>query len=366
MRTSILFVLSLAACGGGGSSAPSASASPSPSNDPTPASSATNPATGAVGSGGAPVPAGSHSAHKRCGWIGGDAPADGLASFQANPDYFDAIHPVWFDLNSDGSIKPTRYADYAGVAETARAHGVLLIPLVNGADSASYVGAAMASPDAHVAQLVQIAEKYDGLDLDYEHLWNVDDRPGYLALLGKAAAALHARGKLLTVAAPAQDRLSGAYDYVGMVHAGVDEIHLMGYDYHYLGGDHMGPLAPLGWLDSVGAYVAGLGVQSHVILAVANYAVGSGWYTPTAAEAMARCTGPVSDGTDHMLSCPYGHPNAGTAPHCDTAQGQVWFENTQSVSEKVDSAASHNLHGIGYWVVGKELPGFFDAVRARY
>src|SRR5581483_7414400 len=329
MRNSMLFIiLSLAGCGRGASSSPSTNASPS--TDSPPASSPGNSATGAVGSGGGTSTGtpGSHAAHKRCGWIGGDAPADGLASFQANPDYFDAIHPVWFDLNPDGSIKPNRYADDAGVTETAHAHGVLLIPLVNGADDAAYVRAAMASPAQHVAQLVQLADKYDGLDLDYEHLWDVNDRPGYLALLKAAADALHARGKILTVASPAQDRLSGAYDYVNMVAAGVDMIHLMGYDYHFLGGDHLGPLAPLGWIDSVGAYINGLGVQSHTMLAVANYAIGSGWYTPLAAEAIARCTGPVSDETDHMNSCPYGHPLAGTAPHCDTAQGPVWFENT--------------------------------------
>jgi spore germination protein YaaH len=364
MRTSILLVLSLAACGGGGSSAPSTSTSSS--NNSPPASSATNNATGAVGSGGAPVPAAPHSAHKRCGWIGGDAPTDGLATFQANPDYFDAIHPVWFDLQPDGSIVPNRYADDPNVIATARAHGVLLIPLINGADNVAYVRAAMASPGTNVGALAQLADKYDGLDLDYEHLWDVNDRPGYIALLQAAASMMHGRGKLLTVAAPAQDRLSGAYDYVAMIGAGVDEIHLMGYDYHFLGGDHLGPLAPLGWIDSVGAYIAGLGVQSKTILAVANYGLGSGWYTPTAAEALTRCTGPVSDETDHMLSCPYGHPNAGTAPHCDTSQGPIWFENTQSVTEKVDSAASHGLHGIGYWVVGKEPAGFFDAVRSKY
>jgi spore germination protein YaaH len=358
-----LVALALAACSGGGSSSPSATVPPS-SNPPVGSGGTTPPAS--------PPPSGSHAAHVRCGWIGGDTAVDGAASFAANPDYFDAIHPVWFDLQADGSLKPNKWADDGGVIATAHAHGVTLAPLVNGADDVNALRTVLSSPQSianHVQQLAALAAKYDGLDLDYEHLWNANDRPGYLAVLQQAATALHAAGKQLTVAAPAQDHAdpNNAYDFVAMVNAGVDEIHLMGYDYHFLGGDHLGPIAPLGWLDAVGQHMADLGVASHAILAVANYGLGSGWYSTSSADAQSRCLdGSFAADTDHMNVCSYGHPAAGRAPHCTTSQGDVWFEDVGSVTEKVASAASHQLHGIGYWTVGKELPGFFDAVRAKY
>src|SRR5207245_2162104 len=100
----------------------------------------------------------------------------------------------------------------------------------------------------------------------------------FVAMTTQLATALHAKGKQVSLAVSPQtaDNGGNAYDYVGLVKGGADVLHLMGYDYHSIDSDHSGPLAPLGWLDAVGARVQSLGIADHVIMGVANYGVGQG------------------------------------------------------------------------------------------
>ncbi|HZS38349.1 MAG TPA: glycosyl hydrolase family 18 protein [Polyangia bacterium] len=379
-------------CGGGGSPAPStgSAAEPSvPGDTPAPAggtpsngtpSSGTPagtpgggaPSGGTPQSGNAPAPSsGGVHAHRRCGWIGADTAAAGTAAFVANADYFDAVHPKWFTLNPDGTPRAIAFTDDATVTDTARTHHVLLIPLID-SDTPDYLRTILSSPQniqAHAQALAQLAAQhnYDGLELDYEHLWSAADRAPFLALVAAASAALHAEGKVLTLALPAMDHDDGnnAYDYTQLQNS-ADVMHLMAYDFHYLGGDHLGPLAPKGWVAAVVARVASLGQPGKFVLGVANDGIGNGWYGSTA-DVIARCqSGTYSTVTDHMQTCSYGPREAGVSPHCTTSQGDAWFEDASSVGEKVGLAKAQGFGGIGYWTLGGEPGGFFDAIKAAY
>lgn len=309
--------------------------------------------------------------HARCGWLGADTADEGVASFVANPDYFDAVHPKWFTLEPDGvTPRAIAFTDHPQVLEVARAHGVQIIPLID-ADSPSYVRTMFSSSaniDRHVQNLVDLVEShgYDGIELDYEKLWQASDRAGYTELVQKAGAALHARGKVLTVALPALDADDGqnAFDFAAINEA-VDVMHLMGYDYHYMGGGHIGPLAPRGWIADVVAYVSGIGDSSKYVLGVANYGIGNGWYGAIT-EAIAKCGGRYQTEDRHMAGCPLGKREAGRSPSCASDIGTLFFEDVGSIAEKAALAKEAGLGGVGYWTVGKEPNGFFDAIRAAY
>jgi spore germination protein YaaH len=51
-----------------------------------------------------------------------------------------------------------------------------------------------------------IQHGYDGIELDYEHLWSNRDRAPFTALVAAVGQALHAQNKVLTLAVPALDR----------------------------------------------------------------------------------------------------------------------------------------------------------------
>jgi chitinase len=327
--------------------------------------------TGGTTTTGGTTAAPAHSAHKRCAWIGADTFAAGKASFLANPDWFDAIHPVWFSLTADGTPKANQFVDDADLVAAAKAHGVKIIPLVNG-NSVDYMRLAMATPAsiaAHAQTLATLAAThgYDGLEMDYEHLWLPTDRAPYTALVAAVAAALHAEGKLLTLALPSLStvNLASGYDYAALQQS-ADVMHLMGYDFHYLGGDHLGPVAPAGWVSDVVSYVQSLGAPGKYSLGIANYGIGAGWYADAATAAASCLPGTFSETTTHMTICPLGHEDAGIAPHCTTAQGDVWFENAHSAAEKATMAKAGGLGGVAYYTLGDEPAGFFDALAASF
>jgi spore germination protein YaaH len=296
----------------------------------------------------------------------------GKASLDANADYFDAIHPFWWSLNADGTVSATSWTDDADVLATTKAHSIKLMPLVYGGDNVSAIRGVISSAATmatHVQTLAQLAtaHNYDGIEIDYEHLWDAGDRAGYTAFVTQLATALHAEGKELSLAVPAiaVDNGQNGYDYAALVTAGADVIHLMGYDFHGTTTDHLGPLAPVGWIDTVEARVQTLGVSSHFVLGIGNYGVSTGWYA-NSSDSIQLCGGTYSTTTDHMESCPYGIYTAGISPHCTTSKGDLWFEDANSAAEKAKTALNHGLRGISYYSLGGEPPGWIAGLSAVY
>ena len=202
------------------------------------------------------------------------------------------------------------------------------------------------------------------MELDYEHLWQASDRAPYVGAHQRRRLSLHAQGKLLTLALPAMDadHKDAAYDYA-QIQDSVDVMHLMVYDFHYIGGDHLGPLAPKGWINDVVTRVEGLGSRASTRIGVANYGIGNGWYT-SAKDAAARCTGGThAMTTDHMPTCPIGHQEAGCRRTARPRRATSGSRTSASMTEKAALAKAHGFGGVGYWTIGDEPDGFFDAMK---
>ena len=338
-----------------------------PTATPAPATPPTPPATTPT-----PTAAAAHGpgTHKRCGWIGGGETV-GEQSFVAHVAEFDAIHPKWWVLESDGvSVRKAGHWNEPSVIAAARANNVQIIPLIDQDMDPSRLRRMIHDPakrSAHVQVLVKLVmdNNYDGIDIDYEALWSIDDRAPFLAFMKELGAALHANGKELSMATPGlgSDLHDNAYAYEELV-ADVDSIHVMGYDFHNMS-SHLGPLAPLGWIDAVFARAQATGHPERFLLGLANYAIGSGYFTTTR-DALTQCRGAVATETDHMASCPFDHFAAGRAPHCDSGHGTLWFEDVASMIEKIRAAKAHGARGVTYWTVGDELDGFFAMTRSEF
>jgi Glycosyl hydrolases family 18 len=335
---------------------PSPSAEPSAPPSPTPAPM--------------PSPTPAQPTHTHCGWIGGGDTV-GEADFVANAAQFDTIHPKWWALADDGqSIRVAGHPDLATVVNAARANHVRLQPMVDG-EGGDLIRTMINDPArraAHAAALAKLAvdHGYDGLDLDYEHLNTIDDRAGFTAFVTQVAAAMHAAGKELSLAVPAiaVEHNNNGYSYETLAGI-VDTLHVMTYDFHYIVNSHLGPIAPLGWVDAVFARAQATGHPDKFMLGLANYAIGNGWWT-TARDALNRCGANLVPTTTHMLSCTFGNWDAGRSPHCTTSSGDVWFEDIGSMGEKIAAAKKHGARGVTYWTVGDELDGYFDLVRRNF
>jgi spore germination protein YaaH len=321
--------------------------------------------------------------HRFCGWAlaDGNGPANqssGYVSFYQHAAEMDAVHPDWWYVTS-----PTSFSTVYGVDDpqmlSLTTHGgqrTLIMPLVAAVDSSGpgYVHQMLYDQtlqQQHIAQLVSItvSHGYDGLDLDYEHL-SASDRDAFSSFVAAAAQAMHAAGKQLSLAINAETGGADVSDY-DKLSAAADTLHLMGYDYHWLG-SHPGPIAPLGWLQQVTQYiqtVAGGTRNQKFVLGLANYGLAGGSATTwlgTSADAAALAGPGYATTTDHMSSCPFGNQAPGRSPNAMTSQGQLFFEDLASMEEKATLAQTAGLGGITYWNMGGEPSGFFQMVRSHF
>ena len=136
---------------------------------------------------------------------------------------------------------------------------------------------------AQVASIVALTERehYAGIDLDYENL-HAGDRQAFTTFVTRLARALHARGKVLSVAVFAKTTNAGtdprnlAQDYAAIGRA-ADQVRLMAYDYHWASSPP-GPVAPISWVRAVLRYARTQIPASKIILGVPLY--GYDWVGP--------------------------------------------------------------------------------------
>jgi glycosyl hydrolase family 18 (putative chitinase)/purple acid phosphatase-like protein len=333
--------------------------------------------------------------HRFCGWLqaNGYVPVDqdpGYLAFAAHAADFDAVHPMWYSLTSATTFK-AGYGEGSSLVlanTTAGGKRTLLVPTIAAADGSQPSWASQMLHDAtlraqHESAIVQLvtSKHYDGIDLDYEHLPDAD-RDAFSQFAAELGQQLHVQGKTLSFAVGALTTPRyGHWDYEKLAVA-ADQLHVMGYDYHYLG-SHPGPVAPLGWIKQVLAYIGTIGGGARAgkfILGLPNYGLaGSDGATTTwfgsSMDSIALAGAGYAIATDHMASCPLTNGLTvapGRAPNvAATAKGHLYFDDLASHEEKVAAAAAAGLGGVTYWTIGGEpdRPGprtFFQMVRAYY
>jgi spore germination protein YaaH len=255
------------------------------------------------------------------------------------------------------------------------------------------------------------AEGYDGFDLDLEAILPGDREP-YTALVGRVAAALHERGKLLALAVPAKSKevwtgWSGAYDYAALgQHA--DLVTIMAYEFHGAWGDP-GPVAPFDGVEATVAYAASQIPAQKVLLGLAFYGfdwnVTSGGARYLGSPEVAAISGrygaslgidaasksatlryqargdeqppapPKLPALQHEItrrepppctvSAPTPAPTATLRPAPDPAAMQehvVWLEESSSAAARLPLVGTYQTGGVAAWRLGHEDPGMWPVI----
>ena len=113
------------------------------------------------------------------------------------------VNFVWYELDAGGSI--TGDVQSPQGMEAARAAGLRIVPSIQNAGfNREAVAAIIDDPTRraqHIRDILALVNdnNFDGIDIDYESL-NPDDRDNFSLFVEELAAALHARGKLLSIA----------------------------------------------------------------------------------------------------------------------------------------------------------------------
>jgi chitinase len=263
----------------------------------------------------------------------------------------------------------------------------LLIPTIAAADGSQPQWASQMIHDAtlraqHEAAIVSLvtSKGYDGIDLDYEHLPDTD-KAAFSLFATELGALLHAQGKTLSFAVGGLTTAKYSHWDYDVLSTAADQLHVMGYDFHYLG-SHPGPVAPLGWIKQVLGYIntiGGGGRAGKFILGLPNYGLAgsdtgtTGWFG-SSMDCINLVGGTYATTTTHMSVCPLTNGTTidpGRAPNATSSQGHLFFDDLASHEEKVAAAQEAGLGGITYWTIGGEpdRPGpksFFEMIRTYF
>ena len=315
----------------------------------------------------------------------------GLTSFTDNAELYTDLTTFYHALRGDAVLVDLVPADVREKA-IARAHeeGTVALAAVFDETSPGKMAAKLSTHNKrvkHVEDLMVLVDEqgYDGIDIDYENFAFADSRDSwpktrkswveFIKLLSKE---LHSRGKLLTVAVPAQydgemTDASGfwVYDWEG-IQPYVDTLRVMTYDYVV---NQAGPISPIDWVRQVTDYGLSVFGPEHFRVGVPTY--GRDWIVSTSGD----CAGAplyynVSRTAEQMIAKAkeYDRPitwnkdfQEGTFQYTQKegscrAKHKAHFSDARSVAAKADYALSQGT-GIALWSLGGEDPDTWDELR---
>jgi spore germination protein YaaH len=299
----------------------------------------------------------------------------GTDSVLANRNDVDEVSPWMYGLGGSGQIILDSGIDLSSLRadlSRLRASGLPVVPTLANVDARGnwvYPTVARVLHDAamarrQVAEIVALtdANHYAGIDLDYENL-QAADRQAFTAFVTSLAGALHAKGKILSVALFAKASDVGyaprnvAQDYAAIGRA-ADQVRLMGYDYHW-DTSPPGPVAPVSWIRDVIRYATAQIPASKIILGIPEYGydwsggLGTSITWLQALQLSRRYHAQLR--YDISSQSPwFSYTDAAHHKHT------VWFENAESTRAKLDAA--QGIGGVYLWMYGDPDPGTWPAL----
>lgn len=291
-----------------------------------------------------------------------------LTSIQNNASAIQESNPVWYSLNADGSIAKNWNAENA--TWRAAMSGTELIPtiqnVVGGKFDASVVVNLISTADGRerhaeaIAQLVSV-NAFHGIDVDYERI-PTSARANFTAFIARLSEKLHATGKKLsvTVYAKTSDQQNwdgpGSQDWSALGQL-ADTIKIMAYDYSW-STSAAGPIAPLGWIDSVTGYATSVIPAAKVIVGMPFY--GYDW------------VGTSGRGIDYAQAMETAKANNATItrdanfePTYTYSNHTVFFQDATSYAKKIEILKQKypNVGGFAHWAAGQEDPEIWNVIR---
>lgn len=304
----------------------------------------------------------------------------GFESLQSHGPGITVLAPQCFEVGSDGSVHgaiPPR------VQEAAKAARLPVMPLLfnPGFDRAT-VSALLHSKEAQeraARAMADLAERDDdvGFQIDLENMAPAD-RHLFTLFVRRAAARLHEKGRLLSIAVTPQfsepqpvtrrhrktvhDEWSGAFNYRALGQY-ADLITLMTYDHSSRKGPP-GPIAGYAWVKMAVNYAVQRIPRSKLLLGIPLY--GREWTTggdSTASRSMTyqSVRALIERPEIHVQwnarwRSPWFEYNDGLS------QRTVWYEDSRSLKEKLSLMQDFGLRGFAAWRLGDEGPDFWPLV----
>jgi spore germination protein YaaH len=288
-------------------------------------------------------------------------------------------------LEADGKIKVDLGKSAGQLLRLARKKDVRIVPAIQNVGPRGFDGdrvrKSIATPEAraqHVAQLAALASSPSvaGLNLDYESL-GASDKETFMTFIEELAAALHAKGKVLSVCAAARTRAEptweGAlvFDWPRLA-AAADEVVVMAYDFSWPGGPP-GPIAPRGWFLDVASYASSVVPPERLRIALPLYGYDWGGEKTEVIpqrEAPAWARKRAFKWKESDLSADLGGFDPGlvaTSTYVDDAgrPHTAYYEPIRASEEKLGLLARLGLRRVAFWQGAHASDRLLDRISSR-
>ena len=292
----------------------------------------------------------------------------------ANVKKVNTISPTWFSIASnDGTLDSLALADYV---DTAHSNHMEVWPLVDNFSENIDFTAVMNSTSARNKienQLIAAAIEYsfDGINVDFENI-SEDAADGYIQFMRELSVMCRKNGIVLSVDVPVPMDFTAHYNRKALGEV-CDYLMIMGYDEHYAGSEEAGTVASLSFEEE--------GIQNTLQEVAAEKVVsGIPLYTRL------WCTTTNEDGTTTVTSEAMGMnqaqqtlENNQVEASWDETTGQnyaqfngesgelyqIWLEDTESLTRKLELIKNYDLGGVAEWKLGLEDDSVWDLI-AKY
>ena len=310
-----------------------------------------------------------------------------MDSFTQHVDQVDYVSFFWYYLDSMGNVRTYRNANVDRSAiEYAHRHDVKVFPIITNLDDdnsdeenwdTSRVNTVIKTEEdrqQHINDLLELTERmdFDGISIDYE-LLEASQREDFTIFIRELADALHARNKLLGVAihgrtSDAQRDNGAVAQDLEAIAKSADHLYFMTYLEHTTS-SQPGPAGSMDWIENVMKYaIEEQGVPREKIFLGIGL-VGLIWQrnedgrysgiendvTYDEVQAIMRQYGAQAE-WDERAESPYFQFQAEDGEHV------VWFENAESVKERIELAERLGLGGAFLWRLGGEDPAIWDGI----
>jgi hypothetical protein len=203
--------------------------------------------------------------------------------------------------------------------------------------------------------LVQAAQPYDGLQLDFESV-ATKDKAHFLSFLADLRALLGS--KRLSIAVPARTGpVDDAFDYRAVAPL-VDRVIIMAYDEHWSGGPP-GAVATLAWCRKVALYAQSVLSADTLVMGAPFY--GRAWTDKSPAKAYRYSTvAKILD--EKSIAAPLRIDAIPSFEFEELVKVKVFYEDRESQLARLKQYTELGVRNIAFWRLGQEDPTIWAAL----
>lgn len=223
---------------------------------------------------------------------------------------------------------------------------------------------------AKLLETMLVKNKVDGINVDFENM-KMENKQDFVSFIRELKKRLSPHGILVSVDVTRENPdpfWSGSYDRAELGKI-ADYIIMMGYDEDLGGGEKVGSVASLAWVEEGIQLLMKDVPSSKIILAVPFYT--REWVTNLKTKEATRYDRTMLEAEAILKSKGLDKKWDDEAKQNyvefveEDEKHQIWMEDEKSMQERLKIVTKYNLRGTAAWLIGQETPEIWPVFQAK-